>query len=102
MILPGYSLENRSVEQNSPAGAAVLDAPLDVSFPLGVQGTLLLCAEIAANQPRPQIPSCRATLQPLLSLFILVPSVTSSQVQNPIFGLANYHAINDCPRLQSM
>lgn len=101
MILSGHSLENGSVEQNCPVGDAELDAPLDVGSPLGFQGTLLFGAGITANQ-HPQISSCRAALQPLLSLFVLVPSVTSSQVQKLIFGLVNYHTINDCSRLQSV
>lgn len=101
MISSRYSLENGYVEQNSPAGDAVLDALLEVAFPVGFQGTLLFCAETAANQHL-HIPSYKAAVQLLFSLLILGPSVTSSQVQNPIFGLANYHAINDCPRLQSI
>ncbi|KAK4806807.1 hypothetical protein QYF61_005603 [Mycteria americana] len=73
----------------------------DAVCPLGCQGTLLTHIEPAVNQ-HPQIPFCRAALQPLLSQFILVPGITPCQVQNPAFGLVKFHAIDDCPMLQSI
>ncbi|KAK4810956.1 hypothetical protein QYF61_013364, partial [Mycteria americana] len=63
----------------------------NVVCPLGCQGTLLTHVEPIVNQ-HPQIPFCRAALQPLLSQFILVPGVTPSQVQNPALGLVKFHA----------
>ncbi|KAK4811354.1 LOW QUALITY PROTEIN: hypothetical protein QYF61_027583 [Mycteria americana] len=66
-----------------------------------LQGTLLTHIEPAVNQ-HPQVPFCRAALQPLLSQSILVSSVTPSQVQNLAFVLIKFHAIDDCPMLQSI
>ncbi|KAK4826818.1 hypothetical protein QYF61_011626 [Mycteria americana] len=69
---------------------------LDVVRPLGCQGTLLTPTDPAVDQ-HPQIPFCRASLQPLLSQFILVFTV-----QNPAFFLVKFHAVDDCPMLQSV
>ncbi|GAB0208543.1 macrophage immunometabolism regulator [Grus japonensis] len=63
--------------------------------------TLLTPTEPAANQ-HPQIPFCRAALQPLLSQSMLVSGITPSQVLNLAFVLVKFHAIDDCPMLQSI
>ncbi|KAK4827409.1 hypothetical protein QYF61_017839 [Mycteria americana] len=60
------------------------------------EGTLLTHIEPAVNQ-HPQVPFCRAALQPLLSQSVLVPRMTLSQVQNLAFGLVKFHPINDFP-----
>ena len=79
----------------------MFDAPQDAVCPLGCQGTLLTHIEPAVDQ-HPQIPFCRAALQPLLSQSVLVPGVTLSQMQNLTFVLVKFHAIDDCPMLQSI
>lgn len=61
----------------------IFDTPQDVVFPPGCQGSHLTHTEPAANL-QPQIPVCKAALQPLLSHFPLPPGLTSSQVQNPV------------------
>ena len=83
-------------------GCAVFDAPQDTEVcPPGCQGTTLAAVEPAVDQ-HPQIPFCRVALQPLLSQFILLPGITPSQVQNPAFGLVQFHPIDDCPMPQSI
>ena len=68
---------------------------------LAARAQLLTPDEPPVNR-HPQTPSCGAALQPLLSQFILVPNVTPSQVQNPAFGLVEFHVTDDCPMLQSI
>lgn len=95
VILTGYSLEDGSEEQNNPFGDAVLDATLEVGCPLGFRKSCCLVQRLLPTSI-PRFPPAEL-LSSHFSLFVLVPSVTSSQVQNPVFGLGNYHAINDCP-----
>ena len=54
------------------AGYTVFDAPQGAVWPLGCQGTLLICTEPTQHH---QILFCRSTLQPLLSQFILAPAL---------------------------
>lgn len=85
----------------SAFGGAVFDAPQDLVCLLATQDTLLNLAEPAADQ-QPQIPFCRASLQPLLSLFMLVPGVTLFQLQNPSSGLLIFQTIDGSPVLQTI
>ena len=62
-----------------PPGSAVFDAPRDAVWPPGCQGTLLAPIEPAVDQP-PQLPFCRAALQPLLAQLIIVPTVTPPRI----------------------
>jgi len=78
-----------------PAGWAGSDAPQAAEvLPPWLPGQLLCHTEPAASQ-HPQVPFCRAALQPLLSQFILVPGVTPFQLQNLAFVLVKFHAIED-------
>ena len=71
-VRPHHRWRQRDGHLFRPAGCAVFDAPQAAVCGLGCQGTLLAPAEPAANQ-HPQVPCCRADLQPLLSPFVLVP-----------------------------
>lgn len=62
------------------AGYAAFDAPQHAVCPFGCQGKQLTHIKPAANQD-PQTPFCRAFLQLLFFHFILVPSLTPSEVQ---------------------
>ena len=53
----------------------------------------------ACCRQHPQVPFCRAALQPLLSQFVLVPCVTPPQLQNPALQCVKFHATDDCPML---
>ncbi|KAK4811360.1 hypothetical protein QYF61_027589 [Mycteria americana] len=65
-------------------------------------GTLLTHIEPAVNQ-HPQVPFCRAALQPLLSQSILVPGITPCQMQNPAFiplqGLLSLERVNSTSQI---
>jgi len=82
------------------AGYAVFDAPKGAVCSLSCQGTLLTHIKPAVNQ-HPQIPFCRAVLQPIISQFIPMPSTTPAYVQNLAFDVFKFHAIDDCPIQQS-
>lgn len=72
-----------------------------MQFALWARETLMAPTEPAVDQ-HPQIPFCNLLSSYSFSQFTLVPGVTTSQVQNPFFGLVKFHATDDCSMLPSI
>jgi len=81
-----------------PPSYGVLDAPQDTVGSSGCQGTLLTHIQLAID-PTPHISFCGAVLQPLISQFVCITSITLSQVQNMALALVQFHTVGDCPAL---
>lgn len=69
--------------------------------PFGSQGTLLAHPELTWSQ-NPQIPFCRAALQPLVPQSMWTTRITLSQVQNPASALVKLRTVGDCQVLPSI
>ena len=93
----------RRVGQWSPSTScnAVLDASQEIVGPFGFQGALLARVPLAVDQ-NPQVPLCRAALQPLIPQSVCTPRVAVTQVQNLALALVKLHRVSDCPALQSV
>lgn len=79
-----------------PVSYAGLNAPQ--VGPFGHQGTLLTHIELPIN-PKPQIPFCKAALQPLVPQSTHTSRIIPSQVQNLAFVLVKHHMVGDCSEL---
>jgi len=74
-----------------PAGSALLDAPQDVICTPRCQATLLAHTEPAADQ-HPQVPCCRAALQPSSSSLYLCLALL-----HPRCGIQHFNLLNFTP-----